>query len=205
MVNWVRWFKSWPAGRGLDCRGLGRRGVQVHGTASTHATATAAADPANAGVDDFALKRRHRYATILTDAETGELIDVLPGRGADALETGLRTHPGVELVCRDGSGAYGEAVRRALPDAVQVVDRWHLWKRTSVTRPSLRSVPTAPAGPRPTRPAGIREQTTRERWQQTHDLLDKGVGLPQCARRLNLSLQHRQTLGPAGAPRLGWP
>jgi hypothetical protein len=36
-------------------------------------------------VVDFALKRRHRYATILTDAETGERIDVLPGCGADAL------------------------------------------------------------------------------------------------------------------------
>ncbi|MFJ2033580.1 ISL3 family transposase, partial [Streptosporangium sp. NPDC087985] len=75
------------------------------------------------GIDDFALKRRHRYATILTDAETGERIDVLPGRGADALEAWLRTHPGVEIVCRDGSGAYGEAIRRALPDAVQVSDR----------------------------------------------------------------------------------
>jgi hypothetical protein len=31
-------------------------------------------------------------------------------------------------VCRDGSGAYGEAVRQALPDTVQVSDRWHLWQ-----------------------------------------------------------------------------
>jgi hypothetical protein len=30
-------------------------------------------------------------------------------------------------LCRDGSGAYGEAARRALPQAVQVSDRWHLW------------------------------------------------------------------------------
>ena len=79
------------------------------------------------GVDDFALKRRHRCATILIDAETGERIDVLPGRGAQVLETWLRAHPGVEIVCRDESGAYAEAIRRALPDAVQVCDRWHLW------------------------------------------------------------------------------
>lgn len=30
------------------------------------------------GVDDFALKRQHRYATVITDAESGERIDVLP-------------------------------------------------------------------------------------------------------------------------------
>lgn len=141
------------------------------------------------GVDDFALKRRHRYATILTDAETGERIDVLPGRGADALETWLRTHPGVQIVCRDGSGAYGEAIRRALPDAVQVSDRWHLWKNLcDKTLAEIRSHSACWATVNPPRPAGVREQTTRERWQQIHDLLDKGVGLLECARRLNLSL-----------------
>jgi transposase len=79
------------------------------------------------GVDDFALRKRHRDATILIDAETRERIDVLPGRGADALEGWLREHPGAEVVCRDGSGAYAEAIRRALPDAVQAGDRWHIW------------------------------------------------------------------------------
>ncbi|MFJ7342057.1 hypothetical protein ACIQU3_17415 [Streptomyces sp. NPDC101110] len=32
------------------------------------------------GVDDSAFKRRHRYATILIDVETGDRIDVV-GRG----------------------------------------------------------------------------------------------------------------------------
>ncbi|GGT16644.1 ISL3 family transposase [Nonomuraea spiralis] len=141
------------------------------------------------GVDDFALKRRHRYATILIDAATGERIDVLPGRGADVLETWLRSRPGVEIVCRDGSGAYGEAVRRALPDAVQVGDRWHLWANfCDKTLAELRSHSACWATVNPSRPAGVHEQSTRERWQQIHDLLDKGVGLLECARRLNLSL-----------------
>ena len=87
----------------------------------------AVAVPRVLGIDDFALCRSHAYATVLIDAETGRRVDVLPGRTADVVEAWLRGHPGVQVVCRDGSGAYGEAVRRALPGAVQVSDRWHLW------------------------------------------------------------------------------
>ncbi|MFE3202338.1 ISL3 family transposase [Embleya sp. NPDC059237] len=141
------------------------------------------------GVDDFALKRRHRYATVLTDAETGERIDVLPGRGTYALEAWLRRHPGVEIVCRDGSGAYAEAIRRALPDAVQVTDRWHLWANLcDKTLAEVRSHASCWATVNPPRPGGTHEQTTRERWNRVHELLGKGVGLLECARRLDVSL-----------------
>jgi transposase len=78
------------------------------------------------GVDDFARRRRHRYATVVIDTESHEGIDVLPDRTVDALEAWLREHPGVEIVCRDGSATYAEAIRRALPGAVQVTDRSHL-------------------------------------------------------------------------------
>lgn len=66
------------------------------------------------GLDDFALRRRHRYATVITDAETGRRVAVLPDRERATLESWLREHPGVEVVCRDGSATYAEAIRRAL-------------------------------------------------------------------------------------------
>lgn len=142
------------------------------------------------GVDDFALKRRHRYATVIIDAETGERIDVLPDRTAPTLVTWLREHPGAEYVCRDGSATYAEAIRQALPEAVQVSDRWHLWsnlcgKVLAEVRSHAACWATAV---NPARPGGVREQTTRERWQRVHDLLGQGVGLLECARRLDVAL-----------------
>lgn len=141
------------------------------------------------GVDDFALCRRRRYATVLIDAVTRERVDVLPDRKAHTLETWLREYPGVEVVCRDSSGAYAEAVRRALPEALQVADRWHLWHNLAeAVRKEItaHSMCWATAGLPPQQ--GIRAVTTRQRWQQVHDLLDKGVGLLECARRLHLGL-----------------
>ena len=141
------------------------------------------------GIDDFALRRSRSYATVLIDAQTGQRVDVLPGRTADVAEAWLRNHPGVEVVCRDGSGAYAEAVRRALPAAVQVSDRWHLWHGLAEAvqkEVAAHSACWAQAGPPPS--GGQRAETTLERWQQVHDLLGKGLGLLECARRLDLSL-----------------
>jgi transposase len=141
------------------------------------------------GVDDFALRRRHRYATIIINAETGERIEVLPDREAATLEAWLRGKNGIEVVCRDGSATYAEAIRRALPDAVQVSDRRHLW-RSLCDRVLAEVRAHAPgwATANPPRPGGVREQTTRECRHKVHSLLDSGVGLLDCSRRLNLAL-----------------
>ncbi|MFJ9460819.1 ISL3 family transposase [Kitasatospora sp. NPDC101447] len=141
------------------------------------------------GVDDFALRRRHRYATVIINAETGERIDVLPDREAATLEVWLREHPGAEVVCRDGSATYAEAIRRALPDAVQVSDRWHLFRNLcDKVLSTVRAHVACWATVNPPRPGGVREQTTRERWHKIHTLLGQGVGLLDCSRRLGLAL-----------------
>jgi hypothetical protein len=140
------------------------------------------------GIDDFALRRGRVYATVLIDAETGRRVDVVPGRTADAAEKWLRDHPGAEVVCRDESGAYGEAVSRALPGAVQAEDRWHLWH---LLGEAVRKEVAAHCAcwARGTRMReGKRAETTLERWRQVRELRSQNVGLLECARRLNLSL-----------------
>ncbi len=152
------------------------------------------------GIDDFALRRGLVYATVLIDAETGRRVDVVPGRTTDAAEAWLRDHPGAEVLCRDGSGAYGEAARRALPSAVQVSDRWHLWHllgeaaRKEVLAHSACWAKGAPLQ------EGKRAETTRERWQQVRGLREKGAGLLECSRRLGLSLNTVKRYDRASGP-----
>ena len=117
------------------------------------------------------------------------------------MEAWLRDHPGVQVICRDGSGAYGEAVRRVLPGAVQAGDRWHLWH--GLAEAVLKEVAAhascwAAAGP-PVK-EGTRAQTTAQRWREVHDLLGKGTGLLECSRRLGLSLNTVKRYARAAEP-----
>ncbi|KQX56952.1 hypothetical protein ASE09_25075 [Streptomyces sp. Root66D1] len=88
-----------------------------------------------------------------------------------------------------GRIGHAEAIRRALPDAVQISDRWHLWHNLAeAVRKGVaaRNICWAKAGQPPAE--GCQAITTRERRQQVHDLRERGVGLLECVRRLNLAL-----------------
>lgn len=99
------------------------------------------------GIDDWAFRRNHRYGSIICDLERRRIVALLPDREITTVEAWLATHPETKIISRDRGGGYGEAIARALPDVIQVADRWHLMENASASfldavRKSMRSIRT---------------------------------------------------------------
>jgi len=83
-------------------------------------------------IDEIAVGKGHRYLTVVMDLESGAVVFVGDGKGADALKPfWKRLRPSgakIEAVAMDMSGAYQAAVRANLREAVIVFDRFHVVK-----------------------------------------------------------------------------
>jgi transposase len=78
------------------------------------------------GLDDWAIRKGHRYGSIIVDQETHRVVELVKGRLADDIQPWFKAHPEVEIVTRDRSTDYRNGLDSAAPQAMQSADRFHL-------------------------------------------------------------------------------
>lgn len=80
------------------------------------------------GLDDFAFKKGNTYGIIICNAISHHPIAILPDRVRETVRDWLKRFPQIQIVSRDGSFAFKEAIIQANPKIKQILDRWHVLK-----------------------------------------------------------------------------
>jgi transposase len=108
-------------------------------------------------IDEISIGRGHQYLTVVLDLESGAVVFVGEGKGADALEPFWKrlksSKARIQAVAMDMSKAYISAVSSNLPKATIVFDHFHVIKLMNEKLTDLR----------------------RDLYRETTDLLQKGV------------------------------
>ena len=92
------------------------------------ATPTHVSIPSAVGIDDFSFRKGHAYGTLICDLITHQPLAILSDRTGETVTQWLKQHSQIQMVSRDGSITYREAIEKANPKIQQVSDRWHLMK-----------------------------------------------------------------------------
>lgn len=79
-------------------------------------------------LDDFAMKKRFSYGTAIIDAQTHELLELIPSRRAEDVTAALAEFPALQLVSRDGAACYKNGVLSLADgeDIIQILDPFHI-------------------------------------------------------------------------------
>ncbi len=82
-------------------------------------------------VDETSIRRQHRYVTVVACGDSGKVLAMIPGRTKGSLARFFRDQGAwwceqVEIVVSDGSRSYQAAIAQYLPDALHVLDRFHV-------------------------------------------------------------------------------
>lgn len=83
-------------------------------------------------IDEISIGKGHRYLTVVLNLETGAVLHLGDGKGADALEPFWKklkaARANIEAVALDMSPAFISAVIKNLPNVPLVFDRFHIMK-----------------------------------------------------------------------------
>lgn len=99
-------------------------------------------DVTKIAIDEIAVRKGHKYMTVVMDLESGRVLFVGDGKGGDALtpfwKRLRRSGAKIQAVAIDMSRAYVSAVEKHLPDAIYVFDRFHVMKMVNDKLTELR-------------------------------------------------------------------
>jgi transposase len=168
--------------------------------------------PGVVGIDDFAVRRGGRFGTAVVDLEQHRLLDLLPDRSVEIVAPWLAQYPSVHVVARDRSEVYAAASSQGAPQAMQVVDRFHIIKglgealerflltkgsclRQVTLAPTAEDSPTAPPEEAPHSPhlqrlaEASQQRLARrvEQYQRVHQLHARGVEVLRIAEAVGIS------------------
>jgi len=112
---------GWDTIKDIQKRNLCRRFKQIKLKGLTHLA-----------IDEISIGHGHKYLTVVLDLESGAVVHVGEGKGADSLAVFFKklraSHARIKAVATDMSPAYTLAVRDNLPKAIHVFDRFHVVK-----------------------------------------------------------------------------
>ena len=83
-------------------------------------------------IDDFAIRKGVKYATVMIDINSHKIIDMINSRDYEEVTSWLKEFPNLKIVSRDGSLTYKKAITASHADAIQVTDRFHLLKNLTM-------------------------------------------------------------------------
>lgn len=79
-------------------------------------------------IDDFAKRKRQNYGTVMINKDNGKVVDVIDTRDKEEVIEWLKKYSKIKYITRDGAHSYGYAIKEALPKAIQISDRFHLFQ-----------------------------------------------------------------------------
>lgn len=146
------------------------------------------------GIDEWAWRGGNRFGTLICDLERHRVIALLADREATSVAQWLRSHPTIEVVCRDRSGLFADGIRQGAPHATQVRDRFHLVTnlRDALERFFLRHRHWFAAAKPSHMPVAStlhhqRQEHTSARWYRVQALRKPGTSIAAIARHLHIS------------------
>ena len=112
---------SWDTVREIQQKDLERRRDQIDLKTVRHV-----------GIDELAVGKGHRYVTVVLDMDSGAVIHVADGKGADAVKPFLRKlkrcGASIQAFVTDMGQAFPSAIAEVFPNTDLVYDRFHVVK-----------------------------------------------------------------------------